>query len=409
MSGLPPGAIRLENVSRRYRLLLERNQTLKETILRRRRSVHRDVWALRDVSFEVAPGEALGVVGSNGAGKSTLLKLLAGILPANSGAIDVGGQVVSMLELGAGFHPDFTGRENVFLNASIHGMSKAIVEERMDSIIEFSELGAFIDAPVRTYSSGMYTRLGFAVAAELEPDVLLLDEVFAVGDAAFQSKCLSRIADFRRRGVTIVFVSHSQWAIQTVCDRAIWLSGGSIVTDGNPVDVLESYHQGLAGEDRPVKGGVGVVGDHSWRDAHITSVSVVGPDGPCDRLVSGDHCTIEVSYESDHEVAPVVALTVRTVEGALIAGTDNRAEAQAAGARSGMRSVRFRMDHLPLMEGRFSIDAALEAEAGGQVYHEVERAVEFTVFPNGHGFGPVSLGGAWLGSVPEPSSTRLEP
>lgn len=395
MSALAPGAIRLSGVSRRYRLLLERNQTLKETILRRRRTVHRDVWALRDVSLEVEPGQAMGVVGSNGAGKSTLLKLLAGILPANDGTIEVGGQVVSMLELGAGFHPDFTGRENVFLNASIHGMSRAEVAKRMDRIIEFSELDAFIDAPVRTYSSGMYTRLGFAVAAELEPDVLLLDEVFAVGDAAFQSKCLSRIADFQRRGVTIVFVSHSQWAIQTVCDRAIWLSGGSVVADGNPVDVLESYHHGLAGESRTVQGGVGIVGDYGWREARITAVRLVGPEGSTDRVLAGEPCAIEVDYETEGSIAPVVAVTVRTVEGALIAGADNRVESKAAGETQGLRSARLVMDRLPLMEGRFAVDVKLEAEAGGFMFHEVERACEFTVFPQGRGFGPVSIDARW--------------
>ena len=408
MSVPPSGAVRLDGVSRRYRLLLERNQTLKETLLRRRRTVHRDVWALRDVTLSIDPGQALGVVGSNGAGKSTLLKLLAGIIPPNGGTIEVGGKVVSMLELGSGFHPDFTGRENVFLNASIHGMSRADVGKRMDRIIEFSELDAFIDAPVRTYSSGMYTRLGFAVAAELEPDILLLDEVFAVGDAAFQSKCLSRIADFQRRGVTIVFVSHSQWAIQTVCDRAIWLSGGSVVADGNPVDVLESYHHGLVGESRTVHGGVGIIGDHGWRDGRITSVRLVGPEGPTDRMLAGEPCTIEVEYETEAAIAPVVGVTLRTVEGALIAGVDDRVESKASGGAQGPRVARLVMDRIPLMEGRFAVDVKLQAEAGGFTFHEVERACEFTVFPQGRGFGPVSIDARWS-LDPGIVATQLDP
>ncbi len=390
---MEPGTIRLRGVSRKYRLLLERNQTLKETVLRRRRAVYRDVWALRDVDLDISPGQALGVVGANGAGKSTLLKLIAGILPPDAGTLEVAGKVVSLLELGAGFHPDFTGRENVYLNASIHGMSKDAVAGRMGNIIAFSELESFIDAPVRTYSSGMYTRLGFAVAAELDPDVLLLDEVFAVGDAAFQAKCMSRIADFQRRGVTIVFVSHSQWAIQMVCNRAIWLSGGSVVADGEPAPVLEQYHHGLAAGGRSDAVGIAEIDGQDWKSARVARVALVGPDGATDRFVSGEPCTLEVDIEVVEPVSPVVTFAIKTVDGALIAGTDNRLE--AGGAETGMRTVRFEMAHLPLMEGRFSIDVKLEAEAGGFLFHEVERALEFTVFSQGRGFGPVALQGDW--------------
>jgi ABC-type polysaccharide/polyol phosphate transport system ATPase subunit len=390
-----PGYVRLRDVSRKYRLLLERNQTLKETLLKRRRTVHRDLWALQDVNLDVSPGDALGVVGGNGAGKSTLLKLLAGILPPNSGTVEVGGKVVSLLELGSGFHPDFTGRENVFLNASIHGMPRKVVEEKLSAIVEFAELEGFIDAPVRTYSSGMYMRLGFAVAAELEPDVLLLDEVFAVGDAAFQSKCMSRIADFQRRGVTIVFVSHSQWAVQTVCNRAVWLSGGSIVADGHPTEVLEQYHHGLAVGGDAAAEGTSTIEDHGWRSARVSSVSVMGPSGPTARLLSGEPCTVEVTYEVVEPVSPITSITIRTVEGGLIAGTDNRVEVAPDAGAPGFRTVRFAMAELPLMEGRFAVDVRLEADAGGLVLHEVDRAVEFTVFSQGRGFGPVALPGAW--------------
>ncbi len=396
MSDLRPGEIRLEGVSRKYRLLLERNQTLKEALLRRRRSVHRDIWALRDVDLHVEPGHAVGVIGSNGAGKSTMLKLLAGIIPPNTGQVRTGGKVVSLLELGSGFHPDFTGRENAILNASIHGMSRKTIEERMESIIEFSELEGFIDAPVRTYSSGMYMRLGFSVAAELDPDILLLDEILAVGDEAFQSKCLSRIADFQRRNVTIVFVSHSQWAIQTVCDRAIWLSGGRVVSDGDPVKVLDDYHKGLATSMGADSGEAVVAEDHGWRSARIASVTVSGPDGPSNRLLSGERCVVDVLYEVNEDIAPpITAFTVRTVDGALIAGTDNRVAVDQERRERGFHRARFTLDQLPLMEGRFAIDVRLEADAGGFSFHEVERAVEFTVFSTGRGFGPVAILGEW--------------
>jgi ABC-2 type transport system ATP-binding protein len=395
VSDLGPGEIRLRDVSRRYRLLLERNQTLKETILRGRRSRHRDVWALNEVSLDIERGQALGVIGANGAGKSTLLKLLAGILPPDSGTVEVGGKVVSLLELGSGFHPDFTGRENVYLNASIHGLSRAVVDAKIDDIIAFAEIEGFIDAPVRTYSSGMYMRLGFAVAAELEPDVLLLDEVFAVGDAAFQSKCLSRIADFQRRGVTIVFVSHSQWAVQTVCTRAIWLSSGSVVADGNATEVLDRYHHGLVDSKRGGNGGQVTVADQDWQFARVVSVSVAGPEGVSDRLVSGEPCTIEVIYELVEPVTPVTTITVKTVDGMLMAGLDNRSDFETLAGATGLRSVTLHVDRLPLMEGRFAIDVMLERETGGYPFHQVERAVEFTVFSSGRGFGPVALSGSW--------------
>ena len=269
MSGLPTGTIEFERVSRSYRLMLERNFTLKETLLRKGRVRAHTIDALKDVSLRVEPGTALGIVGANGAGKSTMLKLIAGILPPDSGVVRTGGRVVSLLELGAGFHPDFSGRENVILNASIHGISRRDIAAKMDRIIGFSELEGFIDAPVRTYSSGMYARLGFSVAAELNPDILLLDEILAVGDAAFQSKCLSRIAEFQRQGVTICFVSHAASAVELVCDRAVWLSGGHVQRDGDTSEVLDAYHQQLSAAGG--EGGLAVAGG-AWKLARIASL-----------------------------------------------------------------------------------------------------------------------------------------
>ncbi|MCB0881094.1 MAG: ABC transporter ATP-binding protein [Thermoleophilia bacterium] len=357
------------------------------------------MWALRDVSLEIEPGTALGVVGANGAGKSTMLKLLAGILPPDSGTVETGGNVVSLLELGAGFHPDFTGRENVVLNASIHGMARDDVEDRMQRIIDFSELEGFIDAPVRTYSSGMYMRLGFAVASELKPDILLLDEVLAVGDAAFQSKCLARIAEFQRDGCTIVFVSHSQWAVQTVCTRAVWLSGGNIVADGDPQTVCEAYHKGLAavGEEH---GAVEVGEDADWKTARITAVRLSNGEHVTDRFMSGEPFRLEVDYELTEPVPTTTGMTIRTTDGALIAGTDNRVEPAAADPFVGTHRVAFALDAIPLMEGRFSVDVSLEATTGGQKFHERERVADFTMFARGRGFGPVAVSGAWTGSVP---------
>src|SRR5205807_6124546 len=200
-----------------------------------------DVWALRDVSFSVDPGNAIGLVGRNGSGKTTLLRLLSGIVKPTSGRVTVGGRIGSLLELGAGFHPDLTGRENVYLNGSIHGLRRTAIREKLDEIVAFAGLEDFIDLPVRTYSSGMYMRLGFAIAAHIEADVLLLDEVFAVGDEQFQRKCFGKIFEFKQRGGTIVFVSHDASAVERLCDRAILLRDGLVAFDGPTHDAIVRY------------------------------------------------------------------------------------------------------------------------------------------------------------------------
>jgi len=197
--------------------------------------------ALKDISFEVFAGETIGVIGINGAGKSTILGLLAGVLKPSSGQITVDGRIAPLLELGAGFHPELSGRENILLNGILLGMLKREVEEKIDSIIEFSELEKFIDQPIRTYSSGMLARLGFSVAVHCEPDILLLDEVLSVGDQDFQKKCIEKMLGFKRSGKTIIFVSHSAQQIEEMCDRIIWIQNGKVHLNGKPVEVLQAY------------------------------------------------------------------------------------------------------------------------------------------------------------------------
>jgi ABC-2 type transport system ATP-binding protein len=325
-----------------------------------------------------------------------LLTVIAGILPPDSGTVETRGRLVSLLELGAGFHPDFTGRENVYVNASIHGMTRREVDRRMDEIIAFSELENFIDAPVRTYSTGMYTRLGFAVASSLDPDILLLDEVLAVGDAAFQQKCLGRIAEFQRSDATIVFVSHSAGAIRMVCDRAIWVANGRIQADGHPDEVLQSYERGLtlaaaADESAPIGGVQGL----DWRSARLHGVHVLNGDAPTDRFLSGDPFAIEVYYEVVEDVAPAVVLTITTLEGEIIAVLDNRSDLESTGTPPGLRRALFSVDALPLLEGRFAVAARLDPPEGGHSYHRVERCAEFSVFAQGRGYGPVAFPGRW--------------
>lgn len=394
MSDLPLGGIRLRGVSRSYDLRLEHNATLKETIMRRRRVRSRKVQALREIDLEIEPGTALGVVGSNGAGKSTLLTVIAGILPPDEGTVETRGRVVSLLELGAGFHPDFTGRENVILNASIHGMRRAEIERRMDEIISFSELEGFIDAPVRTYSSGMYTRLGFAVASCLDPDILLLDEILAVGDAAFQQKCIARIAEFQRQKTTIVFVSHSGMAVKRICDRAIWLQGGRIDADDRPDVIIDRYEHGLEQVDDLF----GAFDEGDAEQAQITAVRLLGADGPQTRFMSGEPFAVEVDYLVKERVAPVVSLVITTTEGGLIGGTDNRLTRDDDPA-PGPRTARFALDHLPLLEGRFRAAVQLDPPGGGRPYHRRAMGNEFSVFATVRGYGPVALPGEWLAAT----------
>lgn len=237
--------LQVDHVSKRYRIRQEETASAPQHTfvgrLRRLRPPRRDFWALRDVSFEVQRGESLGIIGPNGAGKSTILKLLSGITTPTSGEITINGRLSALIEVGSGFHPELTGRENIFLSGSILGMRRREIAAKLDSIVDFAGLSEFLDVPVKRYSSGMYVRLGFSIAAHLDPDILLLDEVLAVGDAAFQAKCLDRIKELESAGTTIVFISHDLNAVERVCDRAILMQRGQLVANGSPLDVIEHY------------------------------------------------------------------------------------------------------------------------------------------------------------------------
>ncbi len=240
-----PGAtiIRLENVTQRFRVIPERPDTVRELFskLFRRQTTYHDFEAVRNVSFEVPAGQMLGLIGRNGSGKSTLLKIIAGVYRPTKGEVQVNGTIAPLIELGAGFHHELTGRENILLNGLLMGYSKRDMLERQQRIIEFADIGDFIDAPVKQYSSGMYMRLAFAVATEVDPQVLLVDEILAVGDAGFQEKCFERIRKFRQSGKTILFVSHSMSNVQEHCERVLLLEQGSIVIDGRPEEAIAMY------------------------------------------------------------------------------------------------------------------------------------------------------------------------
>ena len=239
-------AVRVDHVSKSFRMYHERNQTLKATIMRGRRSVHEDFWALDDVDFDVPTGSTFGLIGSNGSGKSTLLKCLANIYRPNKGSISHFGSMAAMLEVGSGFHAELSGRDNIYLNGSILGMSKKEVDRKYDEIVDFSGVEAFIDQPVKNYSSGMYVRLGFAVAINVDPDILVVDEVLAVGDADFQAKCMQKFADFKQAGKTVILVTHDMDTVSRMCDNVAWLSHGKLLEVGAAEPTIAAYLGSLA-------------------------------------------------------------------------------------------------------------------------------------------------------------------
>lgn len=240
--------ITARNVSKCYQIYGKPHHRLLQSLFRSRRTYYRDFWALKDVSFEVKRGEVLGILGRNGAGKSTLLQIICGTVTPTSGSVAVTGRVAALLELGAGFNPEFSGRENVYLNASIMGLSREETDARFAQIVAFSELADFIDEPVKTYSSGMFVRLAFSVAIHTEPDVLIVDEALSVGDFAFRNKCIKRVQELQTKGTTILFVSHDLSTLQLICDRAIWLEQGAIKGTGDPVEVSQNYHAASGGD-----------------------------------------------------------------------------------------------------------------------------------------------------------------
>ncbi len=250
-------ALEVDHVTKNFRLHREKTNSIKALIAARGRTRYDEFTALNDVSFTVKEGEVFGVIGENGSGKSTLLKCMAGILQPNSGSVRVHKRMSALLELGAGFHPELSGRDNVFLNAAILGMSRRDIASRFDDIVDFSGLASFIDAPVKTYSSGMYVRLAFAVAINVDPRLLIIDEILAVGDVSFQQRCLEKFVEFRNEGRTIILVTHAMNTVKDMCDRAIWLTHGNITGEGDPADLVEEYTEFMLGNrDRHADGSI---------------------------------------------------------------------------------------------------------------------------------------------------------
>ena len=386
----------MEAVSRRFRVHAREARTLKELFVLHGRTEPTDVWALRDVSLHVEPGEAVGLIGRNGSGKSTLLRLIAGIIKPTAGRVAAGGRIGSLLELGAGFHPDFSGRENVFLNGAIYGLRKAEIRERFDEIVAFAELEGAIDRPVRTYSSGMYMRLGFAIAAHLDADVLLLDEVFAVGDEAFQRKCFGKIFEFKQRGGTIVFVSHDATAVERLCERAVLLREGAVAFDGGTHDAIASYHQQLASDGDPEEQGAGL---REWGsgEARVVAATLVGHEGAeRQQFLAGEPLTLKLQIVATHALpAPRLTLELRDESGLLLAAHVQETSELGWDETARRISLRFDVERLPLAEGRFHLRLGLTDSTGSRHFHWLDGVSPFVVYPSGGERGPVRLVGTW--------------
>jgi ABC-type polysaccharide/polyol phosphate transport system ATPase subunit len=388
-----PGEILVDHAARKFRVYPRESRALKDLVVARGRARGADVWALRDVSFAVEPGSAVGLVGRNGSGKSTLLRLLSGIIKPTSGRAEVGGRVGSLLELGAGFHPDLTGRENVYLNGSIHGLKRAAIREKLDEIVAFAGLEDFVDLPVRTYSSGMYMRLGFAIASHVEADVLLLDEVFAVGDEAFQRKCFGKIFEFKQRGGTIVFVSHDAAAVERLCDRAVLLKDGLVAFDGPTHAAIVEYRRLLAGERDPEERAAGL---KEWGGdvARIERVRLLGPDGgERTQLLAGERFSIALDIAADAPIAaPRLAWELRDDAAVLVAsGVVSTADL----GWNGSAALRFEVEQPPFAEGRLHLRLDLTDEGGEIQHHSLDDALVFVVYPADGVRGLVRLEGRW--------------
>ena len=340
------------------------------------------IWALKDVSFEVQPGEVLGLIGANGAGKSTLLKVLARITDPTEGRAVLGGRVASLLEVGTGFHPELTGRENVYLGGAILGMRKAEIDARFDEIVAFSGVERFIDTPIKRYSSGMAVRLGFAVAAHLEPEILLVDEVLAVGDAAFQQKCLGKLESLEHSGRTIIFVSHNMAAIRHLCTSCLWLEGGRVAAGGEADQVVERYLQSATAQEgaQGQRWTFDVEPPSPRPEAWVTRVELLAADGaPLSRLSTNDACRARVSFHCASAGNYGIYFGIQSDDGAQLIGYEtNNPDGIVLECEPGEHSVEVDFPALPLAAGTYWAGAGVTFPSQ-QWLHRVHRAGRFEV------------------------------
>ena len=396
-------AVSFRNVSKRFQMTSNRPQTVLETLIaltsgKWLRRQHQELWALRDLSFDLMPGESLGIIGRNGSGKSTLLKLIARILRPNSGQIIVRGRVSALLELGAGFHPDLTGRENVYLNGSLLGLTDQQVADRFQDIVNFSELNDFIDVPVKHYSSGMYMRLSFSVAVHVNPDILLIDEILAVGDQGFQKKCIDRIYQLQQQGTTIVLVSHHADTVRDLCSHVLWIENGVLHDSGTADDVLEQYSRFYArrrneqeeGQERSFeRQGTGEI-----KIERVRLLNEDGKQGPS--FATGDLMTVAIDYVAREPVRqPYFEVTVHHEDGTLVNGPNSCPLAAPDTLVTGRGTVCYRIDYLPLLAGNYRLSVAIHDGHSAHPYDQHVEAYTFRVESEETAKGLVAIPATW--------------
>jgi len=408
-------AIEFCNVSKRFRLDKDKPRSFQEVFLRTLRGQFngnggQDFWALRDVSFAIEAGDHVGLIGKNGAGKSTTLKLISRIIQPTSGTIKVNGRVTALLELGAGFHPDLSGRDNIYLNGAVMGLTRRQIERKLDEIIEFAEIDEFIDVPVKDYSSGMYLRLAFAAAAHLDPEILLLDEVFAVGDQAFQQKSQERIQELRKRGITILFVSHSMEAVLQTCKRAIWLERGRVRAFGDVSAVSAAYYEdtlvkmAAKQEAKATASSDQALADQEKRlgsgEARIERVEFIDADGRSTRFThTNAKLTVRLHYVAHERIEqPLFGIAFYRVGQYIhLAGPNNGMQLYKIPYIEGRGYVDYTIERLPFLPGEYALDASIYDWDEMHRYDYWNECARFTVLPGGtrERYGLIALEGTW--------------
>lgn len=372
-------ALEVDHVTKSFRLHHEKANSIKALIAGKGRNRFDDFVALKDVTFDVKEGEVFGVIGQNGSGKSTLLKCMAGILQPNQGSVRVHKRMSALLELGAGFHPELSGRDNVFLNAAILGMTRRDIAARFDDIVEFSGLQSFIDSPVKTYSSGMYVRLAFAVAINVDPRLLIIDEILAVGDVTFQQRCLEKFVEFRNEGRTIVLVTHAMNTVRDMCDRAIWLTHGVVTGEGDPADLVEEYTEHMLGENIRAKDGSIRRGSGEARNVKVELFVGDNPE-PVKRCRTGDDVRIRLTYQADNVIPrPVFGIAIESVGGAVVTSPCTRDVGLVPERVHGTGHVDIEIGAIPLLPGTYDIHTSITDFNRSHIYDHVQTHLRIDV------------------------------
>jgi ABC-2 type transport system ATP-binding protein len=388
-------AIEVERVTKNFRLYKEKPSSLKERVLHPRRIRYEPFTALDDINLDIEAGTTVGLLGHNGSGKSTLLKCIAGILQPSSGCVRTVGRMAALLELGAGFHPELSGRENVYLNGSILGLKRTEVDRVFDDIVAFAELEQFIDTPVKHYSSGMYIRLGFAVAINVDPEILLVDEVLSVGDEAFQRKCIDKVRAFQAEGRTIVVVTHAADLVRQMCDKAAALEHGILVAQGDPNEVIREFRERLLKAATPAEDMSPELAKSEmspmWGRVKIADARVTYATPDQEAVRPGEPMWLDVTLEAPEPVDDVVVgIAVYSSMGWLVYGTNTHLHGVDLGTVAGRRAVSFAFPEIPLLDGTYAITIGLHTK-GGLVYDSWEQLRRFEVAAPGRDIGLVRL------------------